>query len=111
MSHQVPDRNIHLLSGLGVFPRLESGDVPVHVVGKAHKAVLDQLHERQGGTHALADRCQVEHCTCGHLLHFRDKRLVAIGLQIHDPFSPDHRDHCSRDSFVGDRLFYHPVHL
>ena len=110
MRQQVPQDDIDLLPCFGILPRLETGNVALHGIGQAHIAPLDQLHERERGPNALAQRGQVEHRISRHRHDIRDDGLVPVGLQVHDIIPPHNGQHSARDIPGADGIANDRVH-
>ena len=111
MRHDVLHGDIHLLAGGRIDPGLEVGDVHVHFIGQTDVAVLNQLHERERGTHALANGSQVEDGFRGHRNRVGNHLLVAVGFQEDDLVVAHHADDAARDVALFDGAGHLPVDL
>ena len=102
MGEEVLDGDVHLLVGLGVFPRLEIREIIVHRVYQADLALLYQLHEGKGGSHALGHRGHVKHGFEGHGVLFGYQGFVSEGFFIHQVAIAHHAHHGTGDFSGGD---------
>ena len=94
MGHQLAHGNP--LDPGTVLPRREAGKVLVYIVVEPDAALLDQLHQRDLGPDALAQRGKVKDGSDGHGLGFRVDAFVAVGLLIDDGIALDYAEHGPR---------------